>query len=109
MAEPGERLIIVMLADIPDEGVRAFQQYEDRVLPMLAQHGGCLERRLRSADSRVEVHIISFDSRTSFDSYMAAPERTAQREPLAGVDIGQRVLEVHDVSGRQRIEKGAQR
>jgi hypothetical protein len=97
MAETGERLIIVMVADIPEDGIDAFQRYEGLVLPMLDQHGGRLERRLRSADSRVEVHIVSFDSRTGFDSYMTDPDRLSHRELLAGIDLGQRVIDVHDV------------
>jgi hypothetical protein len=97
MVEPGERLIIVMVADIPEDGIDAFQQYEGVVLPLLAQHGGRLERRLRTTDSRVEVHIVSFDARAGFDAYMADPDRIAHRDLLAGVDVGQRVHEVQDV------------
>jgi hypothetical protein len=97
MAETGERLIILMVADIPEDGIDAFQRYENLVLPILDQHGGRLERQLRSADGRVEVHIVSFDSRTGFDSYMADPDRLAHRELLAGVNLGQRVIDVHEV------------
>src|SRR5829696_852238 len=96
----GERLIIVMLADIPADCISAFQQYESRVLPLLDRHRGRLERRFRTTDSRVEVHIVSFDDRAGLDSYMADPERTAYRELLAGVDVRQRAVEVHEVGDR---------
>jgi hypothetical protein len=100
MEDSGKRLIIVTLADIPAGGISAFQQYESRVLPLLDRHGGRLERRFRTADSRVEVHIVSFDDRAGLDSYMADPDRTAHRELLAGVDVRQRALEVHEVGDR---------
>lgn len=96
MTEVG-RLIIVMVADVPEDGVDAFQEYESRVLPLLARHGGRLERRLRSVDSLVEVHIVSFDSREGYESYIADPERMSHRSPLTDVHLGQRVLEVQDV------------
>ncbi len=92
-----ERLIIAMIADVADDGVAAFQTYESRVLPLLGRHGGRLDRRLRTADSRVEVHVISFASRAGYESYMADPERMAHRELLADVDVSQRILDVHDV------------
>jgi hypothetical protein len=98
MEDSGERLIIVMLADIPEDGISAFQQYESRVLPLLDRHGGRLERRFRTADSRVEVHVVSFDERSGLDSYMADPDRAAHRELLAGVEVRQRALEVHEVA-----------
>jgi hypothetical protein len=100
MEDSGERLIIVMLADIPEDGISAFQQYESLVLPILDEHGGRLERRFRTPDGRVEVHIVSFDDRAGLDSYMADPDRTTHRELLAGVDVRQRALEVHEVRDR---------
>ena len=91
------RLTIVMVADAPAADVAAFQSYEALVLPLLDRHAGRLERRLRSADGTVEVHIVSFASRTGYESYLADPERTALRARLAGSQVGQRVVEVHDV------------
>lgn len=103
MAEPEERLTIVMVADVPGRGIDAFERYERRVLPLLDRHGGRLERRLRTVDSRGEVHIVSFDTRASYDSYMADPERMEQRELIAGLRIDQRVLEVHDVVDHRTV------
>ena len=87
-----------MLADVPAEGVAAFQEYESHVLPLLDRHDGRLERRLRSADAQTEVHVVSFGSRVGYESYLADPERVARREQLAGVDLRQRIVEVGDVS-----------
>jgi uncharacterized protein (DUF1330 family) len=88
---------MVMVADVPADGVAAFQEYESRVLTLLHRHGGRLERRLRSADSLVEVHIISFGSREGYESYVADPERMGYRQLVDDVDISQRLVEVTDV------------
>jgi hypothetical protein len=66
-------------------------------LPLLGRHGGRLERRLRTADARTEIHLLSFPSRTGYESYLADPDRAVLRPLLDGVDVHQRVLEVHDV------------
>lgn len=87
-----------MLADVSAAGVAAFQNYEAHVLPLLARHGGRLERRLRSTDAQTEVHIVSFGSRAGYESYMADPQRVAQRAQLEGVELTQRVVEVDDVA-----------
>jgi hypothetical protein len=92
-----DRLLIVMIADVPAAAAPTFQYYESRVLPLLDRHDGRLERRLRSGDGQVEVHLVSFGSRAGYESYLADPDRTAHRRLLAGVDISQRVLEMDDV------------
>jgi len=89
--------LIVMIADVAEPAVGAFQEYESRVLPLLDRHGGRLERRVRSGDGQVEVHLVSFDSRAGYESYLADPDRTAHRQLLAGAEVSQRVLEVDDV------------
>lgn len=94
-----KRLTFVMIADVPATGVAAFQGYEACVLPLLARHEGRLERRLRSTDAQTEVHVVSFASRSGYESYMADPERTAQRTQLDGIELTQRIVEVGDVSG----------
>jgi hypothetical protein len=67
------------------------------VLPLLGRHGGRLERRLRGSGGQVEVHLVSFDTRSGYESYLADPERTGHRQLLAGADITQRVLELDEV------------
>ena len=64
---------------------------------MLTRHGGRLERRLRTDDALTEVHIVSFETASGLDSYLADEERQAHRRLLDGVAIGQRLLEVRDV------------
>jgi hypothetical protein len=87
-----------MLADVPAAGVGAFQDYESHVLPLLARHDGTLERRLRSTDAQTEMHIVSFGSRAGYESYMADPQRKAERGQLEGIELRQRIVEVDEVS-----------
>jgi uncharacterized protein (DUF1330 family) len=91
------RLVFVMVADLRQEDVPAFQQYEAAVLPLLVRHGGRLERRLRSDDAQQEVHIVSFESREGYESYLADEQRQAHRSLLDGSEVVQRLLQVHDV------------
>jgi uncharacterized protein (DUF1330 family) len=90
-------LTIVMVADVPAESVSAFQRYESLVLPLLARHGGRLERRLRTHDALNEIHIVSFETRSGYESYLADPERQSHRSLLDGAEVGQRMFEVQDV------------
>jgi len=43
-------------------GLRRFRAHEDQVLPLLNEHGGRLQRRLRNELGTVELHIVSFPS-----------------------------------------------
>jgi hypothetical protein len=91
------RLTIVMIADVPSGAEASFQAYESATLPLLPRHGGRLERRLRTDDALTEVHIVSFESQESFESYLADEERQSHKGMLDGLDIAQRVLLVSDV------------
>ena len=90
-------LTIVMVADIPSSGVDRFQAYESAVLPLLPRHGGRLERRLRTGDALIEVHVVSFASQEGYESYLADEERQSHRGLLDGLDVAQRLLVVEDV------------
>jgi hypothetical protein len=68
----------VLIVRIPPEGIADFRAYEDAVLPLLPEFNGRLERRLRSPDGTVEMHIVSFASDTDFQNYRNDPRRTAQ-------------------------------
>lgn len=93
----GSRVMFAVVADIPEGGQAAFRRYEDLVLPLLARHGGRLERRLRTGDGLTEVHVVSFSSEEGHQAYLAEPERLLHQELLEGVDVVQRLLRVTDV------------
>jgi hypothetical protein len=92
------RWTIVMIAELGAAVIEPFDDYERRVLPLLRRHGGRLERRLRTADARTEVHLLSFPARAGYESFLADPDRAALRPLLADLDVRQRVLEVQDVA-----------
>ena len=72
----------VWVAHVEAGGVALLQRYEDGVLPLLAEHGGVLERRLRSDDGRAEVHVMSFPSAEALTRYRSDPRRDALRDLL---------------------------
>lgn len=93
-------MIVVAVLDVPPVEVSAFQRYEDLVLPLLARHGGRLDRRLRSADGATEVHLLTFPADEAYRRYLTDPERLAHRTLLSGVRIEGRVIEsLTDVAG----------
>jgi hypothetical protein len=55
-------MVYVLVIRLPADGVESFQRYESAVLPLLSDHRGQLDRRLRSADEQTEVHLVSFPS-----------------------------------------------
>ena len=78
MAQQTNLVTFVLIVRIPAEGIEDFRAYEDAVLPLLPEHNGRLERRLRNPEGTIEMHIISFASDTDFQNYRNDPRRTAQ-------------------------------
>jgi hypothetical protein len=98
MGEPQAGLTLVLMARIPAEGVEGFQAYESRVLPLLAEHGGRLQRRLRGEDGRFELHLVWFPSAAHLESYRADPRR-GEHAPLVEASRAKlELIEVADVA-----------
>jgi enamine deaminase RidA (YjgF/YER057c/UK114 family) len=91
------RLTLALVVDLADDAVGPFDAYERRVLPLLTRHGGRLDRRLRTADGRTEIHLLSFADRAGYDAYVADPDRAAAGHLLDGLDLQRRLLEVTEV------------
>ncbi|HEY1932877.1 MAG TPA: hypothetical protein VGG99_12760 [Acetobacteraceae bacterium] len=91
-------LTLLLIARIPPNGVAAFQEYEARVLPILAAHGGVLQRRLRSADQQIEVHVVWFPSAAQFDAYRNDPRRTEHAALLERSGASSELLRLDDVT-----------
>jgi hypothetical protein len=87
----------VLIARIPPSGVEAFRRYEAAVLPLLADHGGRLDRRLRSEDGGIEVHIIAFDASDGLDRYRADARRAEHAHLLEASGAQSELIELEDV------------
>ena len=90
-------MILAQIVRIPSAGVEVFQRFESIVLPLLPRYGGRLDRRLRSADGRIELHILSFPSSHALDAYRADPIRTEHLHLLAEAGAAAELLELADV------------
>jgi hypothetical protein len=77
-ASPSSPVTFVLIVRIPVQGIEDFRAYEDAVLPLLPEFNGRLERRLRTSDGTMEMHIVSFASDADFQNYRNDPRRTAQ-------------------------------
>lgn len=98
MPDEDRGLLLALTARIPAGGVAAFQAYEASVLPLLGDHDGVLERRLRNADGTVEVHLVRFATRDAFDRFRADPRRAAAAHLMAESGAVTEVTEVADVA-----------
>lgn len=92
-------LTFVLIARIPPEGVEAYQAYEDHVLPVLAEHGGRLQRRMRNETGTVEVHIVSYPSDAVAQAYRSDPRRAAAAHLLEASRARVELLSLRDVLG----------
>jgi uncharacterized protein (DUF1330 family) len=90
-------MLIAMIADIDAQSLERFRAYEEVVLPLLASHGGHLERRMRSAEGTTEIHLIAFNSPEGYRSYLEDPARLQAKATLGDARIEQRVLLVTEV------------
>ena len=90
-------LLLVAIVEMAPGLEIAGQEYEDAVLALLDRHGGRVERRMRGTDSASEVHVIRFQSRAGYESFMVDPDRLAYRAKTGDAAPTTRVIEVHDL------------
>ena len=88
-------LTLVLVARIPAGGIESFRAYEDAVLPLLARHGGELQRRLRTADGATEIHVVRFASAEGFAAFRSDPDRAAAQHLI---EASGAVTELHEVT-----------
>jgi len=90
-------LVLALIARVPQAGVSDFQAYEARVLPLLPEYGGTLERRLGNADGTVEMHLLRFASRDGLDRFRQDERRKAAAPLLMKSGATVELLELQDV------------
>ena len=87
----------VWVARVQPAGAELLRRYEDGVLPLLAEHGARLERRLRSADGCTEIHLVSFPSVEALTRYRSDPRRVRLHDLLERSGAQLELHHVHDV------------
>ena len=92
-----ERVTYALIARVPRKGVADFQAYEEAVLPLLDEHGGRLDRRVRSADGTLEIHLLVFDSPQALERLRADPRRSAAQPLLQAAEPELELVQVFPV------------
>lgn len=90
-------MLVVLIARVPARGIERFRLYEDAVIPLIAEHGGELQRRLRSEDGGTEVHLVAFPTADALAAFRADPRRARVAHLLAESGAQTELLELHDV------------
>ncbi len=73
-------VMYALIARVSNHGVADFRHTRTPSFPcspLLAEHGGHLDRRVRSRDGTLEVHLLLFESDKSLDRFRADPRRVA--------------------------------
>jgi hypothetical protein len=92
-------MLMTAIIRVPKDGLESFRAYEDQVIPLQADHGAVLERRVRTADGTTEVHLVRFPSQAAADAYMADERRHDHRHLFDASGAVMEVLVVDDVLG----------
>lgn len=98
MAAGNGPVTLALIARIPAAGVSAFQDYEARVLPILADYGGDLQRRLRNGDGTTELHILTFPSPEHLARFRTDSRRSQAAPLLASSGATTELLQLYDVN-----------
>lgn len=93
-------LLLGLIARIPEDGIAAFNAYEALVLPLIAEHGGVLQRRLRTDDGRTEIHLVWFPSEAAFAAFRENPRRTRHAALMTEAGAATELLRLLDVPER---------
>ena len=76
---PPTRIYFTLLVYLREGQESVFQNYENKVLPLLPKYKGNLELRLKtsktSPDHPDEIHVISFQTVADFEAYRNDPQR----------------------------------
>lgn len=84
---------LIALFHLAGADLELFEDYEAAVLPLLARHGGVLERRIRSVDRALELHLLHFRERAGLREYRADGTRLEHADLLARSRVRVEVVE----------------
>jgi hypothetical protein len=102
-SDPDQPFTLVFIGHAEPALAARAAAYEDRVLPLLDDHGARLlfRGRRREDDPALpfEVHLTWFPHQRAFDAYMADERRLALIDEFGDVFTAKQVLEVETVTG----------
>jgi uncharacterized protein (DUF1330 family) len=104
VSDPDAPFTLAFVGYVAADAAERASAYEDRVLPLLADHGARLlfrGQRVDGADTSLphEVHVTWFPHRRALDAYMADERRTALMDEFGEVFTTKHVVEVATVTG----------
>jgi uncharacterized protein (DUF1330 family) len=79
-------------------------EYEDAVLPLLADHGARVVYRGRRAQGQdealpFEMHLLWFPSQDAYDAYLGDPGRSEVLERFGDVFTSKQAVELDEING----------
>ena len=101
MPNPGVTLCAI--PHVTPERLAAFQAYEGAVPPLLADHGGRSQRRLRTKERSPETQLVWFPPASHVAAYRAAPRRSTHASLFEASDTVAEILTVIDVESRLNV------
>lgn len=69
-------MLLLVQIDLSNADLPLFEDYEEKVLALLDDHGARLEARLRSKDGLTEIHLLEFPNATVLEEFRADPARS---------------------------------
>jgi uncharacterized protein (DUF1330 family) len=104
MSDPDTPFTLAFVGYATADAADRASAYEDRVLPLLAEHGARLLYRGTRVSGQdpalpLEVHLTWFPDRRALDAYMADERRTALIDEFGEPFTTKQVVEVEAVVG----------
>jgi hypothetical protein len=94
---PMRRLVTI---DLGGADLALFEAYEAKVLPLVEQHAGRVEFRVRALDQSSETHLLYFPDAEAYEAYRADPRRQAVQDEWRRCGASSSAVDVEIVLSR---------
>jgi hypothetical protein len=98
-----DEMMFMVIMRVPVEELSEHLRYEDTVLPLLAEHGVRLERRVSSPGGDLEVHLLTVPSEETLRGYEQDPRRLAAAAERGETRVRAERIELTYEDGPQQI------
>jgi hypothetical protein len=95
-------MLRLVTIDLSQADIGLFEAFEGAVLPLVAEHGGEVVKRLRALDGRSETHLLHFPDAAAFEAYRSDPRRLGVLGDWEASGAKSTVIEVEDVAASTR-------